>query len=173
MVHTFATHEEAAIFASAMRAKGYHAEILDEGMASVYGPLTIGGIRVLVSKESAGNDDGFYETDAMVPPPPGAEPDGEILRLVRLLVVGVAALGLIILVILLLSAYSRNPGGLLWVLIEVLIFPLIIGLAFALMGPFMGSFTRFVRGEPLAVGWKYLRWLLLALIIPYLLLAVL
>jgi hypothetical protein len=172
MVHTFATHEDAAIFASAMRAKGYHAEILDDVMASIYGPLTIGGIRVLVSEESVGNVDENAEAEFATPPPPAAKPDGEFLTMVRLLVVGVAALGLVILVILLLSAHSRNPGGLLWVLFEIMFFPLVIGLAFALMGPCMGSFTRFLRGEPLGPGWKYVRWLLLAMLIPVLLLAV-
>lgn len=169
MVHTFATRDEAAIFASAMRAKGNHAEILDEGMASVYGPPSIEAIGVLVSIGSAGNDDGFYETEVMVPPPPAAEPDDEILTLVRLLVVGVAALGLIILVIQLLSAYSGNPGGLLWFMCEMLVFPLIFVLLFALMGPFMESFTRFMRSKPLGEGWGCLRWLLLAFVIPFLL----
>ena len=39
MIHTFATREEAAIFASAMRSDGYLAEILDEGMGSIYGSV--------------------------------------------------------------------------------------------------------------------------------------
>lgn len=173
MVHTFATHEEAAIFASAMRSEGYFAEILDGAMGTIYGPLTIGGIRVIVSDGPVGNDDGSGETDATMPPPAGKPHDGEFLTILRMLVVSVAALGVVILVVLSLSAYSGNPGGLVWALLAALKYPLMFGLVLAIMGPFMGSFTRFVRGESLSEGWGILRWLLLALLVPFLLLALL
>ena len=174
MVHTFATREEAAIFASAMRSDGYLAEILDEGMGSIYGPLTIGGIRVLVSDESIGDADDGGETEFTVPPPPDVKPDdGEFLTVLRLLTVGIAALGLAVVVVMLLSAHARNPGELVRTLFRVLKYPLMIGLAFAVMGPWMGDFTRWLRGEPSGEGQRYLRWLLLALLIPFLLLVVL
>jgi hypothetical protein len=170
MVHTFATREEAAIFASAMRSDGYLAEILDEGMGPIYGPLTIGGIRVLVSDEPiAGN-----ETESTATPPPDAKADdGELLTVIRLTVVGVTALGLLIVAVMLLAAHARNPAELVRTLVRMLKYPLMIGLAFAVMGPWMGDFTRWLRGESLEEGPRYLRWLVLALLIPFLLLAAL
>jgi hypothetical protein len=170
MFHTFATREEAAIFASAMRSDGYYAEILDEVMGSIYGPLTIGGIRVLVSDEPIGDtmdEAGGPQTHS------GMAEDGEFLKTLRMLVVGLVGFGLAVLVIMLLSVTSQDPMALVWILIHSLKFPVLIGLAFAVMGPCMGDFTRWLRGEPIGEGWTYLRWLLLALLIPFLLLAVL
>ncbi len=168
MVHTFATREEAAIFASAMRAEGYYAGILDEGMGAIYGPLAIGGIRVIVSDESAENEGD--ESSAVQTLPPTESNDGELLTTVRLLVVGVAACGLVILAIALLAAFSNQPGGLLRELGHLLKYPLVIGLAFAAMGPAMAGFTRWLRGEEVSEGSALLRWLLLALLIPFLIL---
>lgn len=170
MFHTFATHEEAAIFASAMRSEGYFAEILDEGMGPIYGPLTIGGIRVLVSDEPL--QDAVDQAGGPQATSDKAE-DGEFLKTLRLLAVGLAGFGLLVLAVALLSVTSGDPAGMLRMLFHFLKFPLLIGLAFAVMGPCMGDFTRFVRGEPLGEGWKCLRWLLLALLLPFLLLAVL
>jgi hypothetical protein len=170
MIHTFATREEAAIFASAMRSDGYFAGILDEGMGSIYGPLTIGGIRVLVSDEP--HEDAEDQAGGPQALSEKAD-DGEFLNTLRLLVVGLVGLGLAVLAVMLLSVTSEDPVGLLRRLLDFLKFPVLIGLAFAVMGPCMGDFTRFVRGEPLEEGWKDLRWLLLALLIPFLLLAVL
>jgi hypothetical protein len=170
MFHTFATHEEAAIFASAMRSEGYFAEILDEGMGPIYGPLTIGGIRVLVSDEALG--DSVDET-AGPQALSGKADDGEFLRILRLLAIGLAGFGLAVVAVMLLAVTSQDPMGFLRMLFHSLKFPVLIGLVFAVMGPCMGDFTRFVRGEPLGEGWRYLRWLLLALLIPFLLLAVL
>ncbi|MCU0776943.1 MAG: hypothetical protein MUF86_04670 [Akkermansiaceae bacterium] len=170
MFHTFATREEAAIFASAMRAEGYFAAILDEGMGSIYGPLTIGGIRVLVSDEPL--PAAVDQAGGPQAPADKAE-DGELLKTLRLLVVGLAGFGLLVLAVALLSVTSQDPVGLLRMLYHFLKFPLLVGLAFAVMGPCMAGFTRFVRGESMGEGWRYLRWLLLALLIPFLLLAVL
>ncbi|HSP43440.1 MAG TPA: hypothetical protein VLO11_11260 [Luteolibacter sp.] len=166
MVHTFATREEAAIFASAMRAEGYYADILDEGMGSIYGPLAIGGIRVIVSEESAENDGDDSYT---VPSPPAESDDGELLTTLRLFVVGLVACGLVVLVIALLAAFANQPGGLLWELIRLLKYPLVIGLAFAAMGPSMIGFTRWLRDERTYAGSGWLRWLLLVVILTMLL----
>jgi hypothetical protein len=173
MVHTFATHEDAAIFASAKRAEGYHAEILDEGMSWIYGPLAIGGIRVMVSEEAIPNEHDGEEQDVVVPPPPWvARNDGEFLTTVRLLVVSVVAFGLAVLAITLLAAFSNQPGGLMLELIHLLKYPLAIGLAFALMGPAMVGFTHWLRDERLSQGSGWLRWLLLGILLAMLSLTV-
>ena len=56
MIHRFATYEDAGIYAGAMRAEGYHAAILDEHMGFIYGPLAIGGFRVIVSDDPVEDD---------------------------------------------------------------------------------------------------------------------
>lgn len=173
MVHTFATHEDAAIFAAAKRAEGYHAEILDEGMGMLYGPLAIGGIRVIVSEEAIPIDDEEEKPDSTVPlPAMEKSEDGEFLKTVRMLAVGIVAIGLVALVIMLLSVFSNNPGGLLLELVHLLKYPLVIGVVFAVMGPFMLDFTRWLRGEKVSADGGILRWLLLAALIPFLLLVI-
>ena len=172
MVHTFATREEAAIFASAMRSDGYFADILDEGMGSIYGPLSIGGIRVIVSDErieSAANEAESNELS-----PPTAKPEGgEFLTILRMVVVAVIVLGLSVVAIMLLSAFSEDPGGLARWLIEALKYPLIVGLAFAIMGPLMGGFTRWLRGERNSRVTGWLRWVVVILLSLLLILAML
>jgi hypothetical protein len=51
--------------------------------------------------------------------------------------------------------------------------PLVIALAFAIMGPWMIHFTRWVRGERVSAGGGILRWLLLALLVPLIILMLL
>jgi hypothetical protein len=175
MIHTFATREEAAVFATAMRADGYIADILDEDMASIYGPLAIGGVRVLVSDqplEEEVNVD-MEATAYTGSPPPEENKDGELLRTLRLFAVGVVGIGLLTLVITLLSVFANDPGGLARVLWQMLKVPLAIGLAFAIMGPWMIHFTRWLRGERVSTGGGILRWLLLALLVPLIILMLL
>jgi hypothetical protein len=163
MIHTFSSREEAAIFASAMRSDGYYADILDEGMGSIYGPLAIGGIRVVVSDEPLA--DTLDESGAS-----GKVEDGEFLKTLRLSVVGVVVLGLALIGIMLLSITSQDPAGLARLLYHALKYPLLLALAFAVLGPLMEGFTHWLRGESSGEGQRYLRWLLLALLIPLLLL---
>jgi hypothetical protein len=176
VVHTFATREEAAVFASAMRAEGCMAEILDEGMASIYGPLAIGGVRVLVSDEPVGEDIMADAEGAMAdaePMPTDGQRESELRKTLRLLTVGVVGIGLLILGITVLSVLAKDPGGLVRVLWEMLKVPLLIGLAFAIMGPWMIHFTRWLRGERVTTGGSILRWLLLALLVPLIVLLLL
>ena len=170
MIHTFSTREEAAIFASSMRSDGYFAEILDEGMGSIYGPLAIGGIRVLVSDEPL---EDAVDGAAGPQEPASKADDGEFLKTLRMLVVGLVGFGLAVVVVMLLSVTSENPLGLARILYHFLKIPVLIGVAFVIMGPLMGNFTRWLRGEPVGEGMWYLRLLLLALLIPFLLLAAL
>jgi hypothetical protein len=48
---------DAAIFAGSMRQEGHYAEIIDEACGLIYGPLAVGGVRVIVSEEALGDDD--------------------------------------------------------------------------------------------------------------------
>jgi hypothetical protein len=170
MIHTFSTREEAAIFASAIRSDGYFAEILDEGMGSIYGPLAIGGIRVLVSDEPL---EDAVDEEAGAQELSGKADDGELLNTARMMVVGLVGFGLAVVVVFLLSTTSQDPAGLARKLYDYLKIPVLMGLAFAIMGPLMGDFTRWLRGEPLGEGLWYLRLLLLVVLIPFLLLAAL
>lgn len=47
----FSSFHGAHLFASSKRAEGHFAEVLDENAGHIYGPLTMGGFRVLVSEE--------------------------------------------------------------------------------------------------------------------------
>lgn len=51
MIRKFGTYEEASFFVEEKRREGYHAEILNEGTAFLWGPRTVGGFRVQVSDE--------------------------------------------------------------------------------------------------------------------------
>jgi len=177
MVHTFATREDAAIFASAMRSDGYFAGILDEDMGAIYGPLAIGGIRVVVSDEPIGGE--VDETAGRQALSGNAE-DGEFLRTLRLFVVGIAGLGLAVVAIMLLwlllklmELLMEKPVEGALVVFHLVKSPLVIVLIFLIAGPLMTGFMRWLRGERLSGEWALLRWLLLALLIPFLLLAVL
>jgi hypothetical protein len=161
MIHTFATREEAAIYASSRRSDGYFAEILDEGMGAIYGPLAIGGIRVVVSDEPL--EDPVAEPDGS-PPPPAPPRDSELLTLVRLLVVGIAGIGLLAMVIGALSLAPRDPGELAMGLYRLLKNPVLIALAFLILGPLMGGFTRWLRGERVSPDTGWLRWLVIAIL---------
>ena len=175
VIHTFATREEAAVFATAMRAEGYMAEILDEGMASIYGPLAIGGVRVVVSDGQVEQEaDADSEVTAQRGQPPAEEyKDGELLKTLRLLVLGLVGIGLLILGITALSVLSNDPAGLARMLWQMLKVPLVIALAFAIMGPWMIHVTRWLRGERVSRGGGILRWLLLALLVPLIILMLL
>ncbi len=48
MILRFATYEEAGIYAAWMRSEGHYAAVLDENMGFIWGPLAIGGFRVVV-----------------------------------------------------------------------------------------------------------------------------
>lgn len=179
MVHTFATREDATIFASAMRADGYHAEVMDDCMGSIYGPLAIGGIRVIVSDApiTGGDDDG--DGEFTLPPPPQKAADGEFRATVRLLVVGVAGLGLIMValsllwvVLRLIHWFTESPIDAALAVFHLLKVPLGIVLSFVLLGPCMPAFTRWMRGERVSEGDGILRWLLLAALVPLLLLVI-
>lgn len=168
MVHTFATGEEAAIFASSRRSDGYFAEILDEGMGAIYGPLAIGGIRVVVS------DEPLEETgDGADAPPPGHAEDGEFLRLVRMLVVGLAAIGLVVIAIGLISIIPRDPVELARALYRMLRLPVLVALIFVLLGPLMGGFTQWLRGEQVTAETGWARWLLIGLLSFFIIMATL
>jgi len=173
MIHTFATREEAAIYASAMRSEGHFAEVLDEGMGAIYGPLAIGGIRVLASDEpfddaldpaEAGELGGGHLSA-------GEAAGGEFQRGLRLFVVSLVAFGL--LVGLLLPLATETPRGAATMLFHSLKIPLVLALSFVLLGPLMAGFTRLLRGEQESGAARVIRWLLLAALIPLLLLAAL
>jgi hypothetical protein len=169
MMHTFPTREDAAIFAAGMRSDGYMAEILDDGMGAIYGPLAIGGIRVLVSEEpleaTTAAEDGSDDTAL------GKSEDGEFITTVRMLVVAIVAIALIAMVFMMLSEFSNEPAELLSELLGIIKFPLVLFSAFALMGPAMPALTRWLRGDRVSNSGQILRWLLLAAIVPFLLAA--
>lgn len=53
MLHRFATYEQAALFAAMKRDDGYHAEVLHDHVASLWGALATGGVAVWVSGVAA------------------------------------------------------------------------------------------------------------------------
>ncbi len=174
MIHTFGTREEAAIFAATMRSEGYFAEILDEGMGAIYGPLAIGGIRVLVSEQPIATepDDALQEsTDRPLHEP--ASGDGEFRQTVRFFTVGLVAFGLIALALFILAGTRNSPESIVRLLTPVLKYLLVLGLAFAVLGPLMGGFTRWLRGESTSAATGCLRWLLLVVITGFVLLMML
>lgn len=174
MIHTFGTREEAAIFAAAMRSEGRFAEIFDEEMGSIYGPLAIGGIRVLVSDQASEEPEGGANGERIENPMAGSTPEGGVfLQALRLFTVSLVACGLIALVLFMLSGASQSPDFVTRFLVGVLKYPLILGLVFAVMGPWMGSFTRWLRGEREPTDTGCLRWLFLALITGFVVLMVL
>ena len=174
MIHTFSTREEAAIFASAMRSDGYFAEILDEEMGSIYGPLAIGGVRVLVSDETIEDTDESTVADNRAMPPVPATPDaGPFLQALRLVTVSLVAFGLIALAIFLLKSVYHGEQIPPEKVVQFLKYPLILGLAFAAMGPLMDGFTRWLRGERTSMITGCMRWLVIAALGILLILAVL
>ena len=173
MIHTFATHEDAAIFASAKRAEGRYAEILDECMSGIYGPPAIGGIRVILSEEAlpeAGEDD--------IPPPSWmGSRDGELANTVRMFVVGFTAIGLGVValrlirdLIFLIRYTADDPLAGTSALLDLFQFPLILALSIMSLTPLMCGITRWLRDGDTPRGAALFRWMFLALLILFLIL---
>lgn len=51
MIFRFPTHESAAIAVGKLRSEGYFAEVCDDYVAHLWGPVATGGVRVIVSEE--------------------------------------------------------------------------------------------------------------------------
>lgn len=86
MILRFASYEEAGIYAGWMRSEGHFSAILDENMGFMWGPLAIGGFRVLVTDEPVTHEE----------PLPAAAPAIEtLLNAIRVAVVAFTLLGLI------------------------------------------------------------------------------
>lgn len=118
MMRTFATWEDAGLFASYMRSEGYFAEVLDQGASSLYGPAAIGGIRVLLSDEpvtAIENPDGGAgdpaEEDGI--PPMAVADEGEAARLFRMLIVGWVVISMIVVLRGFLVVAQESPVGVL------------------------------------------------------------
>jgi hypothetical protein len=174
VTHAFATHEEASIFAAAKRAEGHYAEMLDEAVAYIYGPLAVGGIRVIVSEET------LAEGDDPIPPPPWVNPtDGELAMTVRMMAVGFAVIGLGAAVFVYLREMTYlirlavdEPAAGAAALVDVIIDPLLVLGMPVVLAPWLVGWVRWWRGELLSGSQRKLRGFLLLIIVPFLLLAI-
>jgi len=138
MIHCFATYEEAGIYAGAMRSDGYYAAILDENMGFIYGPIAIGGFRVIVSDEPVEDQE---------PPAPAPSPVDDMLDAIRLMVAAVAGLGILILTLLFLFELLKQPDLLPGFLLVVLFLIAIPCAAICLLIPLWEPMTRALRDE--------------------------
>lgn len=166
MVRMFGTWEEAALFASYMRSEGYFASLLDECVAPLYGPAAVGGIRVLLSDspvtdDTENPDKELHETES----PPPAPPDGELIQIIRLATVSLAAFGLIVMGFYISLSVLHIPGGLVSILLLSLAFPALLGILFLSMIPAISPLTRSLRSsmEEGTAGWFF--WLALFLLL--------
>lgn len=81
----FDTYEAASIFVGVMQADGHFAAILDESMGFIYGPMAIGGFRVIATDEPV---------EATEEPPGEGAIEGAVLNFLRLAVGAFIVLGL-------------------------------------------------------------------------------
>jgi hypothetical protein len=135
MIVRFATYEEAGIYAAWRRSEGYYSAILDEHMGFIYGPLAIGGFRVLVSAEPV--------EDEEEKPPDEPALLGNIADGIRLVVAAFVSLGLISLLILVL----QHPAGFAAEVIPWLLFCVVMAAVFLCLSPLMIAMTRALRDE--------------------------
>ena len=141
MIVRFPTYEEASIYAGVMQADGHFAAILDESMGFIYGPLAIGGFRVIVTEEPV------VETDE----PPGEGPiEGSILNFLRLLVGAFVALGLAVGI-----GIGWKAAGDSFVTGLLVLAAAVVGWLgiYLILGPLMVSFTRALRDHSSVFGW--------------------
>lgn len=141
MMVCFDTWEGAGIFMGRMRAEGRHAEILDEGMCFLWGPLAIGGVRVAVSDIVLDEDGEWPEIETT---------DSELAHVLRQMFIAFACSGPVLLLAILAIERARDaersstdPAG---VLAAVLLLAGFAG-AIAIMGSMMPAFTRFLRDD--------------------------
>ncbi|MEI6676049.1 MAG: hypothetical protein WCO57_12820 [Verrucomicrobiota bacterium] len=140
MIVRFHSYEEAAIYAGVMQADGHFAAILDESMGFMYGPLAIGGFRVIVTREPV------LETEE---PPADGPIEAAVLNFLRLLVGAFVVCGLAVGI------------GLLWteagdmfvtgVLVQAAAVTGWLGM-YMILGPLMIPFTRALRNKASAFG---------------------
>ena len=139
MTHRFATYEEAGIYAGAMRSEGYYAAILDEHMGFIYGPLAIGGFRVIVS------DDPVEDEEPLVF---AASPLDPVLDAIRLLVVAFVSLGIVILAV----QFMKLPASYLADFAGLVLRCTFLAAVFCLLIPLVEPMTRALRDERSVFG---------------------
>lgn len=134
MIVRFATYEEAGIYAAWMRSEGHYSAILDEHMGFIYGPLAIGGFRVIVSDEPV--------EDVEPPPatPPMLDSTLDAARVVVLAFITFGVLGWLILAV-------KYPDR---YVVDAVAWAIRCGLMLAVLGclaPLMIPMTRALRDE--------------------------
>ena len=141
MIVRFDTWEAAGIFMGRMRAEGRHAEILDEGMCFLWGPLVTGGVRVAVSDIVLEEDGEWPEIETT---------ESELANVLRRMFIAFACSGPVLLLAILAIERAReverpatDPAG---VLVAVLFLAGYAGVI-TLMGSIMPAFTRFLRDD--------------------------
>lgn len=141
MIVRFDTWERASVFAAKMQSEGRHAVILDGGVSFLWGPLAVGGVRVAVSDIVLDEDGEWPAMETM---------ESELANVLRGLVAAFAVSGPVLLLANLALERARDserhPRDPVEVLATVLLVAGVAG-AFAVMGPMMPAFTRFLRDD--------------------------
>lgn len=152
MISRFYNFEEASIYAARMRSEGRYAEILDGTMSSMWGPLAVGGVRVIVSDAPVEDD---------TPPAEGEKTAwGELFDAIRMAVVFFAAAGLVTGVVI----FMRSGEPIAWFSKIVVFLPFASALVALALVPFFIRLTAVLRDAGSPVG-RFLRWFVAALVI--------
>jgi len=147
MIVWFYTWERASVFVTEMQSEGRHAVILDEGTCFMWGPLTTGGIRVAVSDIVLDEDGEWPEMETRE-----SEFANVLSGLVGLFAVSGPLLLLAVLAIDRARDAGRDPRDSVEILVGLICVAVVAG-AFAVMGPVMPAFTRFLRNDESLASW--------------------
>lgn len=136
----FDTWERAAIFAGRMRDEGRRATLLDEGVAFLWGPAAVGGVRVMVSDLVLDDEEEWPEVEGV---------DSEAVWVLRSLVAftPVVAVLMVLMRVFAEQGRSRSPVVEPAVVVEFLAKLVGFSAAMVVLGMLMTMATPFLRDE--------------------------
>jgi hypothetical protein len=136
----FDTWERAAIFAGRMRDEGRRATLLDEGVAFLWGPAAVGGVRVMVSDLVLDDEEEWPEVEGV---------DSEAVWVLRSLVAftPVVAVVMVLMRVFAEQGRSRSPVVEPAVVLEFLVKLAGFSVAMVVLGVLMTMATPFLRDE--------------------------
>lgn len=141
----FDTWERAAIFAGRMRDEGRRATLLDEGVAFLWGPVAVGGVRVMVSDLVLDDEEEWPEEEW----PEVEGVDSEAVWVLRSLVAftPVVAVLMVLMRVFAEQGRSRSPVVEPGVVVEFLVKLAGFSVAMVVLGVLMTMATPFLRDE--------------------------